>query len=165
MIIERILVEKTEELKPAADAQRPISMEKGKRKYSQESDSGYSSNSGTPPRLPSCTEGEGIRIRKRVRIPDDEEKAETPKPASLTKQSYITRSERKSATIPRATPAKRPVQVSRPRTRGEMTKTKSNHKLVGDSDEDDFVVDDTSYKPRKSKVGAMVRSNLFSGMR
>ncbi|EUC49238.1 hypothetical protein COCMIDRAFT_33296 [Bipolaris oryzae ATCC 44560] len=68
------------------------------------------------------------------------------KPSSTTSASRIIRAKNKMVTVSRA-------------------KQNLDHDSEEQDVEDDFVVEDMAYNPQKSKVGAMARSKLFTGMK
>ncbi|EUC35113.1 hypothetical protein COCCADRAFT_35337 [Bipolaris zeicola 26-R-13] len=134
------------------------------RKDGGDTDSGPSSKSVTPPTSCSDNNKEQLKSQKRLPLANEKKKMSkkmrrTPssnktscgkagknqKPSSTISASHIVRAKNKTVAVPRAT-------------------QNPDHDSEGQDSDDDFVVDDKAYKPRKSKVGAMARSKLFAGM-
>ncbi|KAH7552672.1 hypothetical protein BM1_08623 [Bipolaris maydis] len=101
-------------------------------------------------RLPLADKKDNM-IMKRRRTPSSKQTSsgrsgKEKKPSPTTSASHITKAKRKTVAVSRAT-------------------QNLDHDSEGQNSEEDFVVDDLAYKPRKSKVGAMARSKLFAGMK
>jgi hypothetical protein len=70
-------------------------------------------------------------------------------------------------------PRKKPPQAPKRRTRSASTVEESEDEKMEDADQvfeeelddNDFIVEDIDYRPKRSKVGAMARTKLFAGMR
>ncbi|EMD61104.1 hypothetical protein GGP41_010012 [Bipolaris sorokiniana] len=143
----------------------PRTQKNMRRKDGCDTDFGHSSKSVIPPTSCSDNNKEQLKGQKRLPLVNQKDKM-------LTKRRRIPSSDKISGgkagkeQKPSSTTSASHVIKVKPKTVAVSRATQNpDHDTKGQDSEDDFVVDDMAYKPRKSKVGAMARSKLFAGMK